>query len=446
LKVHVATAVSTGRTFKNSVIVDTFRSSSTIIAALGNGVKAVIPYSTVGDALRARNATRNRSGVILVGERNGIMPKGFDCNVSPLDMTRERIGGKTILYSSSNLTRILGKLKARTRILVGGINCLLSDIAGNIFDMKILDNVKLLDLNFPKYWLEAYKGPKFGLAGTKKLAGIEKENRPVVGAITKPNVGLDAKTYAKLAYETALGGVDFIKDDEALVSPKYCPLEDRVSAVMEAIDRAKKQTGKETLYAVNITTRQDKLVELAERAIQAGANHLMVCGPYVGFGGMQVLAEDPSVKAPIHTHRVGHAAFTRNPKHGIDAALWSKLMRMCGADQLHIGSVEGKFYYDRLETQRTIAALRQPWLHIEPTMPVSSAGNRPGNIRVSIDTLGNDMMFLAGGGIHGHPDGLTAGARAMMAAVRAAVSGVSLKEAAGKNPELMRAVSVLELK
>lgn len=329
---------------------------------------------------------------------------------------------------------------------IGGINCLLSDIAGNIFDMKILDNVKLLDLNFPKYWLEAYKGPKFGLAGTKKLAGIEKENRPVVGAITKPNVGLDAKTYAKLAYETALGGVDFIKDDEALVSPKYCPLEDRVSAVMEAIDRAKKQTGKETLYAVNITTRQDKLVELAERAIQAGANHLMVCGPYVGFGGMQVLAEDPSVKAPIHTHRVGHAAFTRNPKHGIDAALWSKLMRMCGADQLHIGSVEGKFYYDRLETQRTIAALRQPWLHIEPTMPVSSAGNRPGNIRVSIDTLGNDMMFLAGGGIHGHPDGSTAGARAMMAAVRAAVSGVSLKEAAEKNPELMRAVSVLELK
>jgi len=329
---------------------------------------------------------------------------------------------------------------------VGGINCLLSDIAGNIFDMKILDNVKLLDLNFPKYWVEAYKGPKFGLEGTRKLAGIEKENRPLIGAITKPNIGLDAKTYAKLAYETALGGIDFIKDDEALVSPKYCPLEDRVSAVMEAIDRAKQQTGKETLYAANITTRQDRIVELAEKAIQAGANHLMVCGPYIGYGGMQALAEDPSIKVPIHTHRVGHAAYTRNPKHGMDAALWSKLMRMCGADQLHIGSVEGKFYYDKLETQRTIGALRQSWLHIRPTMPVSSAGNRPGNIRVSIDMLGNDMMFLAGGGIHGHPDGSTAGARAMMAAVRAAASGILLKEAAEKNPELLRALSALELK
>jgi ribulose-bisphosphate carboxylase large chain len=328
---------------------------------------------------------------------------------------------------------------------IGGINCLLSDIAGNIFDMAILDNVKLLDVNFPKYWVEAYKGPKFGVEGTKKVAGIT-ENRPVIGSITKPNIGLDTKTYAKLAYETALGGIDIMKDDEAIVSPKYCPLEDRVSAVMESIDRAKQQTGKSTLYAVNITTRQDKLLELAEKAIQAGANHLMVCAPYIGFGGMQALAEDPSVKVPIHSHRVGHAAFTRNPKHGIDVALWSKLMRMCGADQLHIGSVEGKFYYNTEETQHTIAALRQPWLHIKPTMPVSSAGNRPSNIGANIKTLGTDMMFLAGGGIHGHPDGSTAGARAMMQAASAALSGTPLDEAARKHPELKRALSTLELK
>jgi len=329
---------------------------------------------------------------------------------------------------------------------IGGINCLLSDIAGNIFDMKVLDNAKLLDLNFPKYWLEAYKGPKFGIEGTKKAAGISNEARPVIGAITKPNVGLDAKTYAKLAYETALGGIDFIKDDEALVSPKYCRLEDRVSATMEAIDKAKQQTGKNVLYAVNITTRQDKLLELAEKAIQAGANHLMVCGPYVGFGGLQALAEDPSVKVPIHCHRVGHAAFTRNPKHGIDVALWSKLMRMCGADQLHIGSVEGKFYYDKTETQRTISALRQPLYHIKPTMPCSSAGNRPANIGISVRTLGTDMMFLAGGGIHGHPDGSTAGAKAMMQAVRAALTNVPIEEAAKQNRELQRALPALELK
>jgi ribulose-bisphosphate carboxylase large chain len=328
---------------------------------------------------------------------------------------------------------------------LGGVNCLLSDIAGNIFDMKILDNVKLLNLDFPDYWLDAYKGPKFGVEGTKKVAGIANENRPVVGSITKPNIGLDAKTYGKLAYETALGGIDFIKDDEAIVSPKYCPLEDRVTETMAGIDRAKQQTGKSVLYAVNITTRQDKLLELADKAISAGANHLMVCGPYIGFGGLQALAEDPSVKVPIHCHRVGHAAFTRNAKHGIDVSLWSKLMRMCGADQLHIGSVEGKFYYDESETQRNITALRQPWRHVRSTMPCSSAGNRPGNIGANVKTLGTDMMFLAGGGIHGHPDGSTAGAKAMMQAVRAALADIPLEQAARENKELARALPALQL-
>ena len=155
--------------------------------------------------------------------------------------------------------------------------------------MKILDNVKLMELNFPKYWLQAYKGPKFGVEGTRKAAGIN-EKRPIVGSITKPNIGLDAKTYGKLAYETALGGIDFMKDDEAIVSPKYCPLEDRVTETMAGIDRAKEQTGKKVLFAVNITTRQDKLLELADKAIQAGANHLMVCGPYIGYGGLPKLS------------------------------------------------------------------------------------------------------------------------------------------------------------
>jgi len=151
------------------------------------------------------------------------------------------------------------------------------------------------------------------------------------------------------------------------------------------------------------------------------------------------------VKVPIHCHRVGHAAFTRSAKHGIDVSLWSKLMRMCGADQLHIGSVEGKFYYDEAETQRNIKALRVPLEHVKPTMPCSSAGNRPGNLGVSVQTLGTDMMFLAGGGVHGHPDGSTAGAKAMMQALRAAMAGIPVEQAAKENKELARALPTLTL-
>jgi len=62
-----------------------------------------------------------------------------------------------------------------------------------------------------------------------------------------------------------------------------------------------------------------------------------------------------------------------------------------------------------------------------------------------VRTLGTDMMFLAGGGIHGHPDGSTAGAKAMMQAVRAALAGISVEQAAKENPELRRALPTLQL-
>ena len=323
---------------------------------------------------------------------------------------------------------------------VGGITCLLSDIAGNLYDMKILDNVKLIDISFPKYWTKAYPGPKFGVAGTRKLLGLEGAERPLIGAITKPNIGLDTKTYAQLAFETAKSGIDFIKDDEALVNPKYCPLMDRVVGVTDALDKARQETGKKVLYAVNITTAPHRLVELAEKVLGAGANHLMVCMAYTGYGGVQALAEDPSVNVPIHVHRCGHGAYTRNPKHGIDSSLMSKLVRLCGGDQLHVGSVAGKFYYDTLDTMRCLSALRDEWGSIKPTLPVSSAGNHPGNIKANMEVMGNDMLFLAGGGIHGHPDGSTAGGRAMMQAVEAALQGIPVERAVAEYPELGKAV------
>lgn len=105
---------------------------------------------------------------------------------------------------------------------IGGIANLLSDIAGNLFDMNIVDKVKLVDIRLPSHWARAHPGPKFGIEGVRGLAGAE-GGRPLIGTIMKPNLGLDTKAYAKLAYETALGGLDFIKDDEALVNPKVLP-------------------------------------------------------------------------------------------------------------------------------------------------------------------------------------------------------------------------------
>ena len=120
--VDVVNGADSWRASGTVVIVDVFRSSSAITTALANGAEAVIPFPSIRDAIRFRNSARHRTGIILAGERRGITPRGFDCNISPLDMTRERVQGKAVVYSSTNLTRILGKLQGRMRIIVGGFN------------------------------------------------------------------------------------------------------------------------------------------------------------------------------------------------------------------------------------------------------------------------------------------------------------------------------------
>lgn len=122
MKVHVESSLTENRLFRTVVLVDVLRSSSTIIAALNNGAEAVIPFTNIGEVMRFRRAQRNYSDMVLVGERHGIMPSGFDYNISPLDMTTENIGGKTVLYSSTNLTRVLRKVSNKRRIIVGSIN------------------------------------------------------------------------------------------------------------------------------------------------------------------------------------------------------------------------------------------------------------------------------------------------------------------------------------
>ncbi|MEM2569705.1 MAG: RuBisCO large subunit C-terminal-like domain-containing protein [Candidatus Bathyarchaeia archaeon] len=323
----------------------------------------------------------------------------------------------------------------------GGLANLLSDIAGNAYDLIYINRLKLIDLHFPKSWASAFPGPKFGIEGIREMTGTKESRRPIIGCIMKPNLGLDADTMAKMAYEIASGGVDLLKDDEALVNPKYCPLEERVVKIMEALDKVKEETGKKALYAFNITMdRQDKMVEAAEAVKSHGGNHLMVCWAYVGYGGIRRLAEDPSINLPLHVHRCGHGALSRIPDHGIDAVLISKLGRMAGADEMHLGAIEGKFHYSISEVIRHIAVFRDPLYHFKPTLPTLSAGNHPGNVATSCEIVGNDVLLLAGGGIIGHPISPTAGAKAMMQAAEAYIKGIPVEEYAKEHKELEAAI------
>jgi 2-phosphosulfolactate phosphatase len=101
-----------------ALVIDVLRASTSIVAALGSGAAAVVPVETVEEA-RARSAALG-AGALLAGERNGDPPEGFDLGNSPLEFTRERVDGLTIVLTTSNGTRALLAARAAAAVAVAG--------------------------------------------------------------------------------------------------------------------------------------------------------------------------------------------------------------------------------------------------------------------------------------------------------------------------------------
>ena len=318
------------------------------------------------------------------------------------------------------------------------IPMLLTTVAGNLFELAEIENVKLLDLEIPNAYLSEFKGPKFGIDGTRKALGVY--DRPLLGSVIKPCVGLKPETFAEAAYEVAIGGMDFIKDDELISNPEYSPIETRVSKTMEALDRSYAETGEKTLYAVNVTDEVTNLMSNAESAISNGANCLMINVITTGFSALRMLAEDPSINVPIHCHRDMFAAFAKNPTHGISSMVVSKLARLCGADHLHVGAIDGKLFEDHDTVVKSSEVLRHPWGDIKPVLPVSSGGQNPCTVEHNFELLGTDFLILAGNAVFGHRDGATSGAKAMRQALSLALSKTPLKECPAEDKELNTAI------
>lgn len=324
---------------------------------------------------------------------------------------------------------------------LGNIPQYLSVIAGNLFSLGKLNAVRLLDIDIPGTLSTVDAGPKFGIEGVRRFVGTTMDRRPYVGTIIKPKVGLNPLDTAHVAYEAAMGGVDLIKDDETLTNQSFCPLMNRLDAVMAALDKAEQQTGHPVLYALNVTTSGDKIVEVGEKAVRAGANMLMVDVLTAGFSVVQALAVDPRITVPIHVHRTMHGAFTRSPHHGIAMRPIAKLVRICGGDQLHTGTVSGKMGGSAAEVLGDNAALTDPLSPLAPVFPVASGGLHPGKVHAELATLGTEIVLQAGGDIHGHPDGTRAGAAAMRQAVDAFLAGVFAAEYAKTHPEFAKALA-----
>jgi len=340
-------------------------------------------------------------------------------------------------YQSGEVT--IG-FQVETFDMEAGITSILSMLAGNLFGLGKLRNIRWLDVEFPRSIADYFPGPKFGIEGVRKIIGTDKgefPGRPHVGTIVKPKMGLTAKEWAEVAYEAAMGGVDFIKDDENLSNQPFCPIEDRTVNVLEKLDQVKEETGRTVIHAVNVTAKHDVMWRRIEDVLDNGAKCLMIDVILTGYQELAQMAADPSVKVPIHVHRTMHAAFTRNPLHGISMLPVAKIVRMAGGDQLHIGSYgQGKMDTDLDAEMKIKNALLNEMYEFKTVFPVASGGLHPAKIPNLVKYGGNNIILQAGGGIHGHPGGTRKGAMAMRQALDATLKGISLDEYAKDHVEL----------
>lgn len=196
----------------------------------------------------------------------------------------------------------------------GGVPQILSVIAGNLFGLETLRGVRLEDVDFCGSILRKYPGPKFGDEGLRKM--LDRPEKPLVGTIVKPKIGLSPKDTAAYIYEAGSGGLTNSKDDETLVDQAFCPIEERTKAVAEAIDRLREE-GHRMVHAVNISTDGQDIPRLAEDVQSWGANQIMIDVLTCGYGAVRAVAGNPRIKVPVHVHRTMHGAMTKDPINGI---------------------------------------------------------------------------------------------------------------------------------
>lgn len=316
---------------------------------------------------------------------------------------------------------------------------LLATVTGNLFELREFSGLKLMDLELPPAFAERYRGPQFGVAGTRRLTGVE--GRPIIGTIIKPSVGLSPEQTADLVKTLIEAGLDFIKDDELMANPPHSPFQQRVEAVMRVINDHAERTGKKAMYAFNVTGEIDEMLRRHDEVIAAGGTCVMASLNHVGAPAVSLLRGHSQL--PIHGHRNGWGMLTREPYLGVDFRAYQKIWRLAGVDHLHCNGLRNKFWEPDESVIASAKACFRPLFQTKPfiPMPVLASAQWAGQAVDSYKALETvDVMYVCGGGIVAHPGGVAAGVVSIKQGWEAALAGRSIEEYASDHVELRQAI------
>lgn len=285
-----------------------------------------------------------------------------------------------------------------------GISHLLVQLMGGQSDIDDITRCRLIKLEIPDHIVRTYfLGPKYGLQGVRDFTKVY--NKPLLGGIVKPKIGITPEVLLELVKEMVEGGVNFIKEDEIMGNPDVCPIEKRVPLISEYIK------GKNVIYAVCINGDAPHVLDRVKRVYELGGNAVHV-NFWCGLGIYKSIRE-MDLPLFVHFQRSGIKILT-DPSHrySIDWSVICQLAAMSGIDTIHVGMLNGYSCSDRSELDRVFEVLYK-----YGAVPALSCGMHPGVVNSITSQIGNNYLANVGGALHGHDGGTVAGVRAMRQAI-----------------------------
>lgn len=316
---------------------------------------------------------------------------------------------------------------------------LMTITVGGVYAARGLSGIRVMDIDLPPDWA-CHPGPQFGVAGSRHLMGVAEG--PMIASIIKPSLGLSPEETAEVVKTLCAAGVDFIKDDEKLMSPAYSPLEARVAAIMPVIRDHEQRTGKRVMYAFGISSADpDLMMRNHDCVVAAGGNAAVININSIGYGGMSFLRRRSALC--LHAHRNGWDILTRHPALGMEFRAYQKIWRLLGVDQFQVNGIAAKYWEpDESFVKSFDDCLTPIFSENDRALPVVCSGQWGGQAPETYARTGQrlDLMYLGGGGIHGHPGGAAAGVAAIRQAWAAAEAGIPLDDYAKDHPELAQSL------
>tara|TARA_Y100001963_G_C6746710_1_gene431990 strand:- start:269 stop:1462 length:1194 start_codon:yes stop_codon:yes gene_type:complete len=281
-----------------------------------------------------------------------------------------------------------------------GISHLLCQIMGGQLDIGIIEKCHVLKIDFPNHFKNRYfLGPKFGITGIREFTGVH--DKPLLGGIIKPKVGVSSDVLLEMVKQMVEGGVNFIKEDEIMANPACCPIHERVPKIMNYLQ------DKNVIYSVCINSDMPHLLERAKMVANLGGNSIHV-NFWSGLGAYQSLRK-LDLPLFIHFQKSGDKILTskRHDFH-IDWDVICHLAGLMGVDFIHAGMWGGYLSDNEEELRKNLNTLTS-----HNVLPALSCGMHPGLVEAINERFGVDYMANVGGAIHGHPAGSKGGALAM---------------------------------